>query len=94
MITPSTVVRRRLTARMRNFRGSLLVAGPDYSAELSDSAEFVFRSIDGRRAVAEIATLLAAEYEIPLSTAVEDVTGLVAELVHAHVLEIVEVAVR
>lgn len=91
MTVGEAVPKRRWSVRMRNFRGSLLVAGAeeDDGLELSDAARFMFVAIDGRRTVADIGDLVAAEYDIPLDVAVADVAELVNDLAAAQVVDII-----
>ncbi|MEU7632315.1 PqqD family protein [Nocardia sp. NPDC049220] len=87
-ITPHATPRLRLTARMRKFRGKLLVASQEHKLELSESAEFIFRSIDGRRTVGQIGALVAEKYEIPADMATDDAAELIEELVEAQVVDL------
>jgi coenzyme PQQ synthesis protein D (PqqD) len=70
----------RLDVRVRNLRGQLLIARREHALELSDSAGFVWRQLDGRRTVAEIGELLAAEYRIDQQTAIDDTRDVLAVL--------------
>lgn len=74
---------RRLDARVRNYRGVTLVAGPSQALELSETAAFVWRSIDDHRSVADVAALLAQEYDVDADTALADVVDLLADLADA-----------
>lgn len=74
------VPRRRLNARVRNFRDRTMVAGSSQPLELSESAAFIWRLMDGRRSVGDLADALCAEYEVDRDTAVADVTELVGAL--------------
>ncbi|MEU7765562.1 PqqD family protein [Nocardia sp. NPDC049190] len=87
-ITPHATPRLRLTARMRKFRGRLLVASQEHNLELSESAEFIFRSIDGMRTVSQIGAMVAERYDIPADMATDDVADLIDELVEACVVDV------
>jgi hypothetical protein len=71
---------RRLDTRVRNRRGVLFIARAEHAFELSDAAAFVWRQIDGRRTVRQLAERMAAEYDLDLSTAEQDVGELCAAL--------------
>lgn len=88
MIGPTAVPRRRLDARTRRFRGTLLVASDDQMLELSESAEFIYRNIDGARSVADIGRLVAAEYDIDEATAEADLVELLTDLADKHIVDI------
>ena len=81
---------RGLQARVRKVAGQLTVTGPDGSSsvELSETAALVWRAIDGRRTVREIGALLAAEYDVDVEEAVQDVLDMVTELVGLGLLSV------
>ncbi|MGW2872788.1 PqqD family protein [Kitasatospora xanthocidica] len=63
----------RPDVRVRNVRGRFLVAVLAKDPfELSESASFIWKQIDGRNSIADIGRLLAAEYEIDAETATAD----------------------
>ncbi|MFE2205073.1 PqqD family protein [Streptomyces rubiginosohelvolus] len=74
---------------MRNYRGVLLVSGPLENYELTDSAEFIFRAVDGDNSVEQIGAMLSEHYEVPFSDAVNDVAEFIADLVENRIIEIV-----
>ena len=78
----------RAGTRIRRFKGSMFVAGPENSLELNESAEFVFRRIDGGNSVARLAELLAAHYGIELRDAAEDVGDLVDQLAEYEIVDL------
>lgn len=80
------VPRRKLDSRVRNYRDSLLVAGPQQAFKLSDTAAFVWRSLDGERTVADVARLVAAEYDVDYATALSDVDELLETLTTAGIV--------
>jgi asparagine synthase (glutamine-hydrolysing) len=83
------IPRQRMDTRARKFRGRLLVAGPDETAvELSESAMFIFRCIDGVRTASDIGKLLADEYGIPHQVATADTAELLAELADNGIIEL------
>jgi Coenzyme PQQ synthesis protein D (PqqD) len=83
----ASVPRRVLHARVRNFRGKTLLAVGGDAFELSDTAAFIWKSIDGRKTVAQISRMLTAEYEIDEATALSDTAELLGELARAGLLE-------
>jgi len=86
-MTPESIPKRRANVRARKFRGQLLVSINEETFELSDSAEFIFRGINGKRSVRELGVLLADQYTIPVDAAVADVSELLDSLVRSDILE-------
>ncbi|PZT77242.1 MULTISPECIES: PqqD family protein [unclassified Streptomyces] len=82
----TSVPTRRLDARVRNVRGQMMVAGPTQAFELSETAAFIWKQIDGSNTVAQIGRLLASEYEVDEQTAVEDTAEVIAELAASSVI--------
>jgi Coenzyme PQQ synthesis protein D (PqqD) len=83
-----TVPTTNLDARVRNFQGKLFVAGPTQVLELTETASFVWKQIDGRRSVRELAAALSSEYDVDVDTATDDVAELVDELVDVGVVTV------
>jgi hypothetical protein len=75
----------RFDMRVRNSGGRLMVTADGTSLELSESAGFVFRQVDGIRTVREIGALLAAEYNIDVDEATADAAEVLAKLL-AHTM--------
>jgi coenzyme PQQ synthesis protein D (PqqD) len=48
--------------------------------ELNDTGSFIWKNIDGRRSAQEIASLLAASYEVTVDVALSDTEALLEEL--------------
>ena len=90
MGAPNSIPRRRMDTRVRKFRGKFLVAGRDREAfELSETAEFIFRRIDGKRTVQEIGSMVAEEFGAPLEMAIDDCAELISELVEGRVIDVI-----
>jgi hypothetical protein len=72
----------------REIDGETMIISPEDSVlhELNDTASFVWRQADGQHSTAQIAELLAAEYEVTLAKALEDAEMLLAELAHHKLL--------
>lgn len=66
----------------REIDGETVIISPDESVmhELNDTGSFVWRHADGRRSAAQIAGLLAAEYEVAPEVALADTEALIADL--------------
>ncbi|WP_431043039.1 PqqD family protein [Streptomyces sp. P1-3] len=62
----------RPDVRVRNVRGGFLVAVANNAFELSETASFIWKHIDGRNSIADIGRLLAGEYDIDEETATAD----------------------
>lgn len=87
-LTPLSVPAYPLDTQFRNFRGVLIVSRDEAVLELSDSASFIARRVDGERSVADIGRLLADEYDADLEEAVRDTLDLLAELARHDLLEV------
>ncbi|MFD7244518.1 PqqD family protein [Streptomyces massasporeus] len=75
---------------MRNYRGVLLVAGPEgENYELTESAEFIFRCIDGAHTIETIGTKVAERYGVSPPQAVADVAEFVSDLLDSRTVELV-----
>jgi hypothetical protein len=72
----------------REIDGETVILSPGESVlhELNDTASFVWSHADGEHSAAEIAELLAAEYEVTLAQALEDTEALLADLAHHKLL--------
>ncbi|MDX2292337.1 MULTISPECIES: PqqD family protein [Streptomyces] len=86
-LTGNTVPRRKLEARMRKYRGVLVVANAEEAMELDEVAEFIFKKIDGERSLAGIAGILSDTYDIETDEALADIIGMVGEFVEFGVVE-------
>ncbi|MEW2592248.1 PqqD family protein [Micromonospora aurantiaca] len=83
-LTPDSIPRRRLDARVRNIGGVVTVGRLGRVVELSDSALFVWQHVDGTRTVSALATCLAEAYQTPLDDSiVDDVIELLEQLIDA-----------
>jgi hypothetical protein len=74
--------------RLRRHQGRFVVGGYEHVFELSDTATFIWRHIDGVRTVGELGELVSAEYDVAAEIAVADVAELVADLAAAGVLAV------
>lgn len=74
------VPERSVSARVRNTRGKLLVAQGLNSVELDEVGIFIFKSIDGKATLRDIATRISAEYDVEYEQALADAAEFVAEL--------------
>jgi len=79
-LDPAAVAERRRETRVRKYRGKLFVANGVDAFELNDVAEFIFRQVDGRRSVQQIAEHVAVTYDIPLPRALAGTAEAVALL--------------
>jgi Coenzyme PQQ synthesis protein D (PqqD) len=68
----SQVPVRSLDARVRNFRGKLLVASGERSVELDEVGAYIFRNIDGVSSMRQIADKVASEYCVSQDLALAD----------------------
>lgn len=74
--------------RSRKYKGDVIIAGPQSALELSESAAFLFRSIDGNRTVGEIGVMLADNYGIPVDVAVDDAREFLEGLITERIIEV------
>ena len=54
--------------------------------ELNDTGSFLWKNVDGRRTAAELAALLAAEYEVTPGAALADTEALLQQLISRKLL--------
>lgn len=89
---PAAVPVTPMHVRPRRHQGRFVVGGYEHVLELSETATFIWRHIDGVRTVGELGALLSAEYDVAVDVAVADVAELIADLVAAGVMTIRESA--
>lgn len=77
---PLDVPRRSLGIRVRKVEDGLMLGFRDQALLLSDSAELIYRSVDGRRTVAGVAAVVAATYGVDEAEALTDVTQFLVDL--------------
>ncbi|MFI8186219.1 PqqD family protein [Actinacidiphila glaucinigra] len=80
----------KLDARVRRYRGNIMVSGAQSEdvLELSEAAERIWLWIDGGRSIREIGRMLADEYEVAEEEACADTAELVEEFVEAGVVDL------
>jgi hypothetical protein len=66
----------------REIDGETVIISPSDNVmhELNETGSFIWRQIDGRCSAAEIAGMLAAEYEVPPEDALADTEALLQQL--------------
>ncbi|MCQ1575874.1 PqqD family protein [Streptomyces parvus] len=72
VLTLDQVPSYRPDVRVRNVRGGFLVAVAGEAFELSETASFIWKQIDGANSIADIGRLLSSEYDIDTETATAD----------------------
>lgn len=85
-VSADSVVALPLNMKIRNYRGRTLVSGYEHAFELSESAAFVCRQVDGTRTVGDIGRLVAEEFDVDTETATEDAVELLNQLVAHDIL--------
>ena len=72
----------------REIDDEIVIVSPDDSVlhELNETGSFVWKQLDGRRPVAEIAAGLAAEYDVGTEDALRDVETFLGELASRQLL--------
>jgi len=86
---PGDVVRRRMEARTRKYRGGLYIAVQDQALELDEIAQAVFRGIDGTSTLRHIAAGFAEEYGVPAEEATADIVDFATLLLRYGIVEVV-----
>lgn len=86
--TKSALWQKNPILAWRELDGEIVIISPNNSVlhELNETASFVWKQLDGRRSGAEIATSLAAEYDVKLEDALSDIETLVEELASRQLL--------
>jgi hypothetical protein len=69
-----------LNVQFRRKSGRYLAVGYQHTLELSETAAFICKQIDGRLSVVAIAEIVKDEYAIDETTALSDVQGLLDDL--------------
>ncbi|MFH8337117.1 PqqD family protein [Streptomyces sp. AM6-12] len=88
-LQPDSVVRRRMEARTRKYRGKLYIAVQDQALELDDVAQAIFRRIDGTSTLRQVAAGLAEEYGVGVDEATADTVDFAVQLLGHGVVEVV-----
>ena len=72
----------------REIDGETVIISPadNVMHELNETGSFIWRQIDGRCSAADIAGMLAAEYEVPSEDALADTKALLQQLVSYQLL--------
>jgi len=89
-LSSDSVVALPLNFKIRNYRGKTLVRGDEHAFELSESAAFVCRQVDGSRTVGDIGKRVAEEFDVDEETATEDAVELLTRLVTHDILVVRE----
>jgi Coenzyme PQQ synthesis protein D (PqqD) len=88
VISSETIARKRLDARTRNLDGITYVAGPEQALQLSEVGGLIWRLVNGRRSVREIAESVSEQYSVDLEQASEDTIELLAQFADHQIIEI------
>jgi hypothetical protein len=79
-LTRDDVLKLPWELRIRRREDALVLMLRDRLVELSDSAGFILRALDGRSTLGQVAARLAQEYDLDPEEAQEDVIALVTAL--------------
>jgi len=79
---PNGVWQKNPALAWREIDDETIIISPTESVmhELNDTGSFVWKRIDGRRTAADLAALLAENYDVTREVALADTTALLAEL--------------
>lgn len=89
-LTPDSVLAFPLNVRIRNYRGRTLLGGYEHALELSETAAFMCRQVNGARTVRDIGQVVAREFDVDAETATQDAAELFSELVTYEVVLVKE----
>ena len=86
--TSSAQWRKNPILAWREIDGEIVIVSPNDSVlhELNETGSFVWKQLDGRRGAAEIASELAAEYDVEPEEALRDIEALLGELASRQLL--------
>ncbi|MFI1913354.1 PqqD family protein [Nocardia sp. NPDC020380] len=87
-VGPEAIAALPLNVKIRIHGGKTIVGGYQHFYELTESAAFIWRQIDGTRTVHDIGLLVAGEYDIDKESATQDVAELLTELAEHDVIKI------
>ncbi|MFI1221093.1 MULTISPECIES: PqqD family protein [unclassified Streptomyces] len=89
VLTPASVLQRRVEARARRYRGRMYVAVREHALELDEVAQAIVRRIDGTSTLRGIAAVVAAEYGVPADDATGGTVEFATQLLAHGVVEVV-----
>ncbi len=84
---PDSVPRRPLHARTRKFKDKVFIAVDNESAELSETGAVIWKSVDGSRAIHDIAAIIQADYDVTAELALADVLDFLSEMASSGFIE-------
>ncbi|MFF2132093.1 PqqD family protein [Streptomyces olivochromogenes] len=84
---PEAAPWRSLGVRVRRVKGDFLIGEEDRALLLTGPAQLIYSSLDGKRTVAEIAQLIAEEYDIDEDEALGDAREFLDDLAARGVVE-------
>jgi hypothetical protein len=86
--TPSGLWQKNPALAWREIDNETVIISPTENVmhELNDTGSFLWKNVDGRRTAAELAALLAAEYEVTPAAALADTEALLQELISSRLL--------
>jgi hypothetical protein len=85
-VDAETVLKPRVDVSVRRIGGTYTVGEESTAFGLSETGSFVWRALDGRRTAADVAALLADQYDIDASEALADTLDLLQGLVDLELL--------
>ncbi|MET9092799.1 PqqD family protein [Streptomyces cyaneofuscatus] len=89
-VLAGSVAERRLDVRVRNVRGVIRIAVPDGAFDLSETAAFIWRRLDGTSTAADLGAQLAAEYDVSVDEAVSDTIDILEEWAAQGAIEVTD----
>jgi hypothetical protein len=88
MSTPNGPWQKNPALAWREIDDETVIISPTENVmhELNDTGSFLWKNVDGRRTAAELAALLAAEYEVTPGAALADTEALLQQLISSKLL--------
>ncbi|GIE86442.1 PqqD family protein [Actinoplanes regularis] len=88
-VETGTVVKPRADVGVRRVAGTVTVGWDEEAFELSETTFFIWRQLDGRRAVADVASSVANYYGIDRSEALADTLEVLRDLIDLGLLQVI-----
>jgi hypothetical protein len=85
-VNDDTVLKPRLDIRVRRNNGTYTLGLQDKAFELSETTSYIWRQLNGRRTVADVAAALAEHYDIDSAAASADTLEVLRSLVELNLL--------
>lgn len=96
ILTPQSIIRQSPNIVSRNIAGEVILVPIAKSADelesiytLNETASVIWDALDGQRTLADLATLVVADYDVAADAALQDLLELVDQLAGVKAIEVV-----